>query len=40
MAESVENDATKLATGAEKIAALSFGQQHKSDHVVSRNFSP
>jgi len=40
VAESVENDATKLATDDEEAAALSFGQQHTSGHMVSRNFSP
>jgi len=42
VAESVENDATKLATNDEEAAALalSFGQQHTSGHMVSRNFSP
>jgi len=40
VAESVGNDAIKLATDAEESAALSFGQQHKSSHMVSRNFSP
>jgi hypothetical protein len=40
VAESVGNDATKLATDAEETAALSFGQQRRSGHMVSRNFSP
>jgi hypothetical protein len=40
VAESVGNDGTKLATDAEETNALSFGQQHTSGHMVSRNFSP
>jgi hypothetical protein len=39
VAESVGNDATKLATDAEESNALSFGQQHTSGHLVSRNYS-
>jgi len=40
VAESVGNYATKLDTDAEENDELSFGQQHTSSHMVSRNFSP
>ena len=40
VAESVGNDTTKLATGAEETAAFSLGQQDASGLMASRKSSP